>query len=208
MRTVLIIGALLCVVAGLWWAAATSGDPSSPASAPAISETQATPAAPPTTAQPEPALSKPSHPSPEAPPTAATVPTSEAPAPQPRAATDVPEVAPVPPPEPQGPIERLKQQFASEPRDSGAGAIESRVKAAFGDPAIPPGLLASVLCRKTVCKFEIHWTEDHNTAYMLGLTRLLPELSTDFAITPAGPRDGTGTIPVEVYWGRKPPAPP
>jgi hypothetical protein len=206
MRTGLTIGALLVVVAGLWWAAATSGDPSS-ASSPAISETPATPAAP-ITARPEPTLSKPSLPSPEPPPTAATVPTSESAAAQPRAATEAPIVAAVPPPQAQGPVERLKQQFASEPRDSGANAIESRVQAAFRDPTIPPSVLAAVLCRKTICKLEIRWTEDHNTAYMLGLSRLLPDLSTDLAITPAGPRDGSGAIPVEVYWGRKPAASP
>jgi hypothetical protein len=202
MRSVLIVGALLFVVAGLWWAAATSGDRSNRESA--ISETPGTVAAPPATTQPEQTPSKPSVQPSEPPPTAATVPTSEAPALQPQAAADVPPTAPVPPPEAQGPVDRLKQQFASEPRDSAAAAIESRAQAAFRDPAIPPGVLASVLCRKTICKFEIRWTEDHNTAYMLGLSRLLPDLSTDLAITPAGPRDATGAIPVEVYWGRKP----
>jgi hypothetical protein len=102
----------------------------------------------------------------------------------------------------------LKQRFATEPRDSGANAIESRIQAAFRDPKIPAGVLGAVVCHKSICKLDIRWTEPNNTAYMLGLTNLLPDLSTDLAFWPAGPRDGSGVIPLEVYWGRKPaPAP-
>jgi hypothetical protein len=202
MRIVLVLGAVLLVAAGLWWAAASSGDPSGGAPEPVTSETApAAPAAQPS-ATAEPAPPSKASPSPQPPPTAAPVPTSE-PA-QPPAAEPAPAVEPVPPPAAQGPVDKLKERFASEPRDSGANAVESRIQAAFRDPAIPAGVLGSVLCHKTVCKLEIRWTEDHNTPYMLGLSHLLPDMATDLAISPAGSRDPAGVIPLEVYWGRKP----
>ena len=203
MRIVLVLGAVLLVAAGLWWAAASSGDPSGGAPEPVTSETApaAGPAQPSATAESAPpSKASPSIPAP--PPTAAPVPTSE-PA-QPPAAEPAPAVEPVPPPAAQGPVDKLKERFASEPRDSGANAVESRIQAAFRDPAIPAGVLGSVLCHKTVCKLEIRWTEDHNTPYMLGLSHLLPDMATDLAISPAGSRDPAGVIPLEVYWGRKP----
>jgi hypothetical protein len=200
MRAVLTIGALLLVIAGLWWAAATSGDSDR---APATSETApAVPPAPVSTS-PTPTPSEPSRPVATPPPTAAPNP-PPAPAPPPTAAAELPAVnVPVPPPERQGPFDRLKEQFASEPRDSAAQGIESHIQEAFRDPAIPPGVLTSVLCRKTVCKLQVRWTEEHNTAWMLGLTKLMPDLSTDLAFSP-GSRDSSGNVPIEVYWGRKP----
>src|SRR4051812_46732463 len=140
MRTVLALGALLLVAAGLWWAAASSGDPSREAPEPATSETvpSAVPAQPSAAAAPEPASkTSPSTPDPEPPPTAAPSPTSEPAQPAAPGRAD----APVPPPETQGPLDKLKERYATEPRDSGANAIESRIQAAFRDPAIPAGVL-------------------------------------------------------------------
>jgi hypothetical protein len=76
------------------------------------------------------------------------------------------------------------------------------VQTAFRDPAVPPGLLAGVLCRKSVCKIEVRWREEHNTAYMLALTSLLNDFSPETAFAP-GPPDARGVTPIDVYWRRK-----
>lgn len=202
------LGVVLLVAAALWWAAATSGDPASAPDEPATSETPpvAAPAAPSAPAAP-PAPSKPSPSTPEAPPTGAPTPALQQQAPQLGAAAEDPTDSPVPPPQAQGPVDALKERFKSEPRDSAATVIESRIQAAFRDPAIPGDVLSSVLCHKTICKLEIRWTQANNTPYMLGLSHLLPDLSTDLAYAPAGPVDAYGVMPLDVYWGRKPDAP-
>jgi hypothetical protein len=200
MRAVLTLGAFLLVVAALWWAAATGGDSNR---VPATLEMPpAAPAAPiPETSAPTP--SEASRPAGTPPPTAAAPPPTPQPAARARAPAEGPANATVRPPERQGPVDRLKEQFEKEPRDSAAHAIESRIQEAFRDPAIPPSVLSSVLCRKTVCRVQVRWTEEHATAFLLAVTKLMPDLSTDLAFAP-GPRDSAGAIPIEVYWGRKP----
>jgi hypothetical protein len=123
---------------------------------------------------------------------------------QPPTAPQQPEnVAPIPAPKPSGPIAELKQAFEKEPRDSAAQAPESRIESEFRKSDIAPGLLKSVLCRKSVCKVEVVWTPDRAGAFMAAFTRLSAEFEPDIALDPHGPADAQEQLPVDVYLPRK-----
>jgi hypothetical protein len=116
------------------------------------------------------------------------------------------EPAPVPRPEPSGPIAEMKKAFEDEPRDSAAQAVESRIEAEFRKNDIAPGLLKSVLCRKSVCKVEVLWTPERALAFMSAFTRLSTEFQSDIAMDPRDPADARQPLQVDVYLPRAKPA--
>lgn len=203
MRSGLIVGAVLLVIVGVWWAAVGSTETVEPdrSSEPQAALPRSTPhagtrSAPrviaPTSAKPEPVPAE-----------AEEDPAAEKAA----AAAVVPgrgrEFRPTPPPAKLGPVDALQQVFETEPRDSAASDVESRIRAVFSAENIPPTLLADVLCRQTVCRIDIRWRGDHNGAYMIGLSRAVEVLGKEVAINPTAPADESGVMPIEVYWRRK-----
>jgi hypothetical protein len=122
---------------------------------------------------------------------------------QPPAAPQQPEdPAPLPPPEPSGPIAELKKAFEKEPRDSAARLPEARIESEFIRSDITPGLLKSVLCRKSVCKVEVLWTPERAIAFMSAFTRLSADFEPDIALDPHGPADARQELQVDVYLPR------
>jgi hypothetical protein len=128
--------------------------------------------------------------------TAAPASPSQAPAaPQPEEPT-------LPPPEASGPIAELKQAFEKEPRDSAARLPESRIESEFIRSDITPGLLKSVLCRKSVCKVEVLWTPERASAFMYAFTRLSADFEPNIALDPQGRAEGQQELQVDVYLPR------
>jgi hypothetical protein len=123
---------------------------------------------------------------------------SEAPA-APQQPEDPP---PVPAPQASGPIAELKQAFEKEPRDSAAQLPESRIQNEFKKSDIAPGMLKSVLCRKSVCKVEVLWTPERAGSFMAAFTRLSAEFEPDLALDPHGTPVAQQELQVDVYLPR------
>jgi len=163
-------------------------------------------------------------PQPEAPAAPAPSPTVAAPV-EPAAPSDVtrteptpapgdpsqpPDETQLPPPEKSGPVDELKQQFASEPRDSGATVFEKQIETAFKSSDVPPQLLGSVLCHRTVCRVQTRWTPARAMGFMAAFTRLMmgpdgrPSGTFDggIAVSPEGEADQHGELAVDVYLKR------
>jgi hypothetical protein len=102
-------------------------------------------------------------------------------------------------PKTQGPVAELSQRFAGESRGPDSEQDEARIRAAFVDPTIPPTLLRSVECRRSVCRTELRWSEEHRAGYVLGLTRAVGDFAVPVGIEGAGPIDTDGLRPVVVY---------
>jgi hypothetical protein len=158
---------------------------------------------------------------PAAPPTAPTAPAPTEPAAPaapaaPARPAEPPPEAQLPPPEKTGPVDELKARFASEPRDSSAGALEKHVEAAFRNDDVPAGLLKSVLCRRTVCRVETRWAPERAIGFMSAFTRLLMQapgadvvrvFDSNLGISPESEPDANGVRSVDVYIARMPPTP-
>jgi hypothetical protein len=112
------------------------------------------------------------------------------------------DLAAVPPPQASGPIAELKQAFEKEPRDSAAQLPESRIESEFKKSDIAPGLLKSVLCRKSVCRVEVLWAPERAIAFMSAFTRLSADFEPDIALDPHGPADARQQLQVDVYLPR------
>ena len=112
------------------------------------------------------------------------------------------DVAPVPPPKASGPIAELKHEFETEPRDSAAQLPESRIESEFRKSDIPPGMLKSVLCRKSVCKVTVLWTPESAIAFMSAFTRLSADFEPNIALDPRRTSDAGQTLQVDVYLPR------
>jgi hypothetical protein len=110
--------------------------------------------------------------------------------------------APIPAPQASGPIAELKQAFEKEPRDSAAQVPESRIQSEFKKSDIAPGLLKSVLCRKSVCKVETLWTPERATAFMAAFTRLSAEFEPNIALDPHNKPVAQQELQVDVYLPR------
>jgi hypothetical protein len=204
-RRSLLIGAVVLTGVVLWIVALEQRPPRSPPekalpvgpSAPPAPESRRNPGAGPDRAtQPETAESeqarKPEH--------RAAAPTAPSQAP---AAPQQPEdPAPVPPPKASGPIAELKYAFETEPRDSAAQLPESRIESEFRKSDIPPGMLKSVLCRKSVCKVAVLWAPETGIAFMSAFTRLSADFEPDIALDPHGTAAAGQKLQVDVYLPR------
>lgn len=126
---------------------------------------------------------------------------AETPPPDPHA---VPEP---PPPARIGPVEELERLFRTEPRSSAAAEMEKHITAALRADDIPPELMKSVLCRRTVCRVETRWTAARAEPFLKAFMRLMAgpdgEQSEIFdpnvAIAPEEEADANGVIAVDVY---------
>jgi crotonobetainyl-CoA:carnitine CoA-transferase CaiB-like acyl-CoA transferase len=98
----------------------------------------------------------------------------------------------------------MKQRFASDPRDSAAAELESKVQAVFREMRTPPDMLKSVLCRESLCRLEVRWRAERSTDYMTVMTRLSTEFDAKMAINPNEQQAPDGALGVDVYWQRKP----
>jgi hypothetical protein len=187
-RNLVALGAFVLAGGLLWliteWPAAKDDATAAPAAldAPASPQPTAAEAQPPSAAKArEPAVPAPQEPEQE-----------PAPAPQVRA-----------PPElirgDQGPVAEYRKQFETEPRDSTANALEGELRAAFPESDGVPDLIKSVLCRQTICRMEMRWSQDRMRAYILGFTRFQHKIQIPVAVSPVGPKNPDGLQLVEVY---------
>jgi hypothetical protein len=105
----------------------------------------------------------------------------------------------------QGPVAEYKQLYETEPRDSAANVTESEIRAAFSAADGAPDLFKSVLCRQTVCKLDLRWSNDRMGPYIAGITRAAAGgFSPTVAVSPGGPLGDDKVRPIEVYIKRKP----
>ena len=174
-------------------AAAPTSEPVTPAPLPAAPPSPTAPAAQ--------APAAPAAPAAQPPATAAKAPAA---APEAPSEDDTPPSENrVPVPTNMGNVAELSARFEKEPRDSAASAEESKIQAAFRKDGMPAGLLASALCRQTVCRAEFRWTEARAEGYMGGMMGL----SDEFDMTNLGVDDGTpdaeGNRTILVYFERK-----
>lgn len=79
----------------------------------------------------------------------------------------------IPVPERTGPVDELAQLFAREPRASDASALEAKLAAPFRRPEVPAGLLASAICRTTVCRVEARWSPERAQGFLAALMQLV-----------------------------------
>lgn len=200
-RNAAAVGALVLVGALLWLVTAWPTPPDKPE-----------PAAP--EPQPGPALA-PEPPVPPEPPVLAPAPKAEEPV-----AQQPPEAPPQPPPMPaphtppddmfareQGPVTEYKAIYDREPRNSNANETEAQIRAAFAPQDGAPDLFRSVICRRTVCKLELDWTNQRLGAYVAGITRATQAgFGTSVAVAPAGPVDEAKVRPISVYIKRVQPS--
>jgi hypothetical protein len=103
------------------------------------------------------------------------------------------------PPVLRGPVTELKHRFNNESRSSASGQLESQVKALFADPNVPPELLDSVLCRRTVCKINLRWTADRMVGYVYVSGYLRRDFDPQIGVSPALENDASGARPIELY---------
>jgi hypothetical protein len=105
----------------------------------------------------------------------------------------------------QGPVAEYKHLYETEPRDSAANLTESEIRAAFSAADGAPDLFKSVLCRQTVCKLDLRWSNDRMGPYIAGITRAAAGgFSASVAVSPGGPMGDDKVRPIEVYIKRKP----
>jgi hypothetical protein len=196
---VVLVGALLWMV--MAWPAHQEDDSAEPiAQAPAPP-----PPPPPPAAEPE-DPAEPAEPPPPAAPAPATAEAPQAKASEPPAEAPAAALPTDMFLEDQGPVAERKREYESEPRDSAANEVESIVRSSFAHPDGAPDLFKSVLCRQTVCKVELRWSQDRLGAYVAGVTRAVVNFDPEVAVSPAGPASADQTRPIEVYLKRRPPA--
>lgn len=107
----------------------------------------------------------------------------------------------------QGPVAELAQRFAGESRGPGASADEARLRAPFARvPTIPPALVPSFECRRSVCRAELRWEVHLGASYNAALMRAVGRPAASFGIEEAGEPDADGYRPVTVYIGLAPPS--
>jgi hypothetical protein len=139
-------------------------------------------------------------------PIAELQPRAPAPAPAAPAAPDPPPAAaariPIAP-DTRGFIDALQTRFEADPRDSAAGETEIAIRKLYRAPNMPDGLLRTVLCRKSVCKLDLHWSVEHDEAYREVLDYLADDNAKNIATRARDP-DKNGTVEVEAYWIRRP----
>lgn len=135
-------------------------------------------------------------------------------APEPTAAeaqpSDPHDMPDIPRPERMGPVDELEQRFRTEPRSSSAAELEKQITDVFRAGDLPPELMKSVLCRRTVCRIETRWTPARAEAFLGALMRVVtgsgPDgtgpsevFDTDVAVSPHDDGDDNGVIAVDVY---------
>jgi hypothetical protein len=108
----------------------------------------------------------------------------------------------------QGPVAEYRAQYESERRDSGASAVESKVRAAFPQTGDAPDLVRSIACRETICKLELRWSNARVRSWIKGVTRFQDGFVFPVAMSPVGEKDRDGVRRVEVFLKRKPPGQP
>jgi hypothetical protein len=159
---------------------------------------------------------EPAAPEPPPPAAAASPPVvAKAPEPAPEPPEEEPAAEPAPAPQvrqlpdqitgDQGPVAEYRSQFESEPRSSSASDIEADLRAAFPASDGAPDLVKSILCRQTLCRMEMRWSQDRMRAYIVGSTRLRKKVEIPLALSPVGPKARDGQQLVEVYMKLKSP---
>lgn len=105
-------------------------------------------------------------------------------------------------PREQGPVTELAQRFASESRGPNSEANELRVRAPFAAvPTIPPALVPSFECRRSVCRTELRWSFDLGASYTAALMRAVGKPAAPYGVEEAGEPDADGFRPVVLYIG-------
>lgn len=195
---------LAAVIVGvaLVWLVLTWGGPEQvgiePEPAPPTASAPAGRAAPPVQPAPSPSTREP-EPQPPAPPSAdpATQAQREEPAPNPRSA--------LPAPDRSGPVDELKQAFASEPRASASVSVESKIASQFKRPEVHTDLVKSILCRTSVCRIETRWSPENAEGFMSALMHLVTEpadpggFDPQLGISPEGEPGPSGSRAIDVY---------
>jgi hypothetical protein len=111
-------------------------------------------------------------------------------------------------------LEPRIEQFESEPRDSDAAEWEKHIAAFFDHDDVPPGVLDSVLCRKTICRVRMRWTSERAIGVMSASMRMFmgeggtwpsDKLHPDPAIDVDPDADPNGVVIVDLYARRKTP---
>jgi hypothetical protein len=128
----------------------------------------------------------------EVPPPAAVVP--ERTAPEPHAAAPVP-------PDTRGFVDALAQLWDGESHDTSAADDERWLRGLFARAASPPGMVRSIVCRRSVCKLELHWTAQHDAPYRKVMDEL-GAVNAKFLATRAGEPEPGGAVPVSAYVAR------
>lgn len=105
-------------------------------------------------------------------------------------------------PEKIGPVAELKAAYESDPRDPEAGATEERIRGHLKQDEIPPGLVRSVSCVKSVCKLEMNWKSDERHGYMIAMMTLISHIGQQVAADPVGNEDSQAVHPIDVYVSR------
>jgi hypothetical protein len=103
-----------------------------------------------------------------------------------------------------GPVAERKLAYETEARDSAASEVESAIRTAFAQPDGSPELFRSVLCRESVCKVVLYWSQDRMDAYIAGVSRVAAGFDGEVAISPAGVTRADHIKPIEVYFKRLP----
>jgi hypothetical protein len=201
-RTFVAIGAILLVAAVLWAAVISQSGDDEPAM-----EVAAEPPAEPTAAAPKPTTPGPG-PAPAQDPVAKAPaqaqPTSPAKSPdKPAEGETPPSENRVPVPENVGNLAELKGRFEKEPRDSAAPEDEAKIQAAFRAEGMPQGLLASALCRQTVCRAVFRWTPERAEGYMGGMMGLSDKFAMENMAVDEGTPDAQEGRTIEVFFERK-----
>jgi type IV secretory pathway VirB10-like protein len=103
-------------------------------------------------------------------------------------------------PQQQGPVDELARRFAGESRGHDSQHAEANARKAFTDPTIPPDMLRTIECRRSVCRAELRWSEQSNNGYVLGLTRAVGSYSAALGIAQPGEPEADGRRSVVTYW--------
>ena len=201
-RNLVTLGAFL-LVAGLLWVVTewpASKEEAAPLAAAEPASVVEPPAAPPPPAAAPPAAYEPA-PAPEPEPEPAPAPPAARVEVKPRQLPDQIQGD-------QGPVAEYRAQFQSEPRNSSAIEVESALRGAFQPADGAPDLIKSVLCRQTICRIEMRWSQERMRAYVVGFTRLNKRIQIPVALSPVGPKPRDGVQLVEVFMKLKPPGAP
>lgn len=106
------------------------------------------------------------------------------------------------PPSRMGPVDELKAAYESDVRDAEAPETEQRIRAHFDQVDVPPELVRSISCVKTVCKLELRLSAGLKEAYMVAMMNLVSHVSQEIAMEPVGPDENQVVLPIDVYVSR------
>jgi hypothetical protein len=108
----------------------------------------------------------------------------------------------VQPPDTRGFVDALQQRFEADQPDDQASRAEAALRQVLHDAGAPAGLEQSIVCRRILCKLELHWMAGDDAAYHRVVERLMGDNAKFFATRPRSV-DATGGILVDAYWVRR-----